>query len=198
MYKKYIVPGLLCMSLAFVVHAADMSATADSSLRQRPDFSGTWLLDKDSSDDLAAKMKEGRKILWASRSILKVRISDMRALVRGAEVLQLNHNDPLLLITADDGPQQQVFTDNRRATKSANGAVQQALTTIGWEADDLVVETIRDGGPRLVQRYRLNADTGKLEVSTEITPPGASAHVTIKRVYDRADTRAVANPDTQF
>ena len=122
-------------------------------------------------------------------------IGDMRTLIEGAEVLDLTHNDPKLLLTADDGPQQQLFTDYRGATVSASGAAQQAVTAAGWEGDVLVLETTRDGSPRLVQRYRLNTATSQLEISAEFTPPGSSGPVLINRVYDRADAQAARNPD---
>lgn len=226
MNRTLFISGLLCLSLILPAHAADEAVMVDAGHRSRPDFSGTWLLDKASSDDPEAKMKEARDMLRASRGVrggmgdgpgrgqgsgmgdghrgggsgspggmLTSPIGDMRALVRGAEVLELSHDDPLLLISADDQPQQRLFTDYRGATVSAHGALQQRVTTAGWETDELVVETTRDGTPRLVQRYRLNADSGSLEVSTEITPPGASAPVSIKRVYVRADAQAATVPD---
>lgn len=81
-------------------------------------FIGVWLPGKDSSDDLAAKMKEGRKTFWALRSILLSRIEDTLALVRGAEILRLRYEDRVLLILANYG-QQQSFTDHRGVTETA-------------------------------------------------------------------------------
>lgn len=107
------------MALTVAEHAADTDETEDSSLNPRPVLSGAWLLDKDSSDDLAAKMNEGRKILWALRSLLLSRIRDTLALVRDAGILRLRYEDRMLLIIADDRPRQQSFMGHRGVTEYA-------------------------------------------------------------------------------
>ena len=220
MNRRYFMSGLLCLSLALPAAATAESVIVESGHRSPPDFSGTWLLDKASSDDPEAKMKEAREMMRESRGMrggmggsfgrgkgggmsdgrqdsgrgsprgmLATSTSELRALINGAKVLELSHADPMLLITADGGPQQRLFTDFRGATVSASTA-QQAVMIAGWEGDVLVVEITRDGSPRMMQRYQLDAGSDQLEVRTVFTPPGSSGHLLIKCVYGRANAQA--------
>ncbi len=219
MNRTFFITSLLYLGLALPVHSAEESSMSEVKHKLQADFSGTWLLDKASSDDPEAKMKEIREMMRESRGMrggmgggfgrakgggmggghqggrgssggmLATSTSELRTLISGAEVLELSHADPLLLITADGGPQQRLFTDFRGAAVSASSSVPQAVTTAGWEGDVLVIETTRDSNPTLLQRYHLNADTGQLEIITDFMPPSSSRNVSIKRFYDRANAR---------
>lgn len=128
----------------------------------------------------------------APRGMPAASAGELRILISGVEVLELSHADPMLLISVDGGPQQRLFTDFRGAAVSASGSVPQAVTTAGWEGDALVIETTQDGNPTLLQRYHLNADTGQLEVITNLMLPGTSKNVSIKYFYDRENVQATS------
>lgn len=128
----------------------------------------------------------------ASRGMPASSASEVRVLISSAEVLELSHADPMLLISVDGGPQQRLFTDFRGAAVSASSSAPQAVTTAGWEGDVLVIETTRDSKPNLLQRYHLKTDTGQLEVITNLTLPGTSLNVSIKCFYDRANARSTS------
>ena len=221
MKRTFFITSLLYLGLALPVYSAEENSMSEVNHELQVNFSGTWLLDKASSDDPEAKMKEIREMMRESRGMrggmgsgfgrangggmggghqgggrgssggmLAASTSGLRSLISGAEVLELSHADPMLLITADGGPQQRLFTDFRGAVVSASSSVPQAVTTAGWEGDVLVIETTRDSNPTLLQRYHLNANTGQLEIITDFMPPSSSRNVSIKRFYDRVNVRA--------
>ncbi|MDD3449148.1 MAG: hypothetical protein PHF72_08990 [Gammaproteobacteria bacterium] len=122
----------------------------------------------------------------------------LNELVSAAGVLELAHKEPELMLSTDRGHSQRLYTDNRGSTISLSGGIHQVVTVAGWENGDLVVETTRDGIPRVVQRFRLIAGAGQLAVITELTPPGSSGPVTIQYIYTRAepDGRSIRDTDT--
>jgi len=223
MNRTFFITSLLYLGLALPALSADEIDMLSGEHRSPPDFSGTWRLDKASSDDPEAKLQEARELMRESRGMrggmgggfgrgnggdMEARrqgggrgvsrgmpvasASEVRVLISSAEVLELSHADPMLLISVDGGPQQRLFTDFRGAAVSASSSVPQAVTTAGWEGDVLVIETTQDSKPTLLQRYHLRTDTGQLEVITNLTLPGTSLNVSIKCFYDRANVRSTS------
>ena len=236
MNRRLLVSTFLCMSFVLPGCASDRSKTIDTGLKTgvgsdagkraetepdstypksgevatllRPNFSGTWNLNKELSDDPRKKVQDAMKSLRNSRSGSSgtkgggrgghraggpaggmtgrgdSQPEDMQALLRASSTLQITHEDPMLLVVTDDGGQQRLFTDFRGASVSAGGGMQQKVTIAGWEHGVLVVETTSNSGPRLIQRYKLNANTNQLMISAEITPPGLAEPVVVNRVYD--------------
>ncbi len=117
-------------------------------------------------------------------------LQGVQALLAAREVLDIKHQDPMLLIITGDGRTQRLFTDYRGMSISASGAIQQKLSTAGWEGNSLVVETTDNNGLRLLQRYQLDAQLFQLKVDTEILLPSQAAPVHIITVYD-ADSAGV-------
>ncbi len=119
-------------------------------------------------------------------------------LISAPRFLELAHQEPELIITRDGERSQRLYSDNRGSTISLSKGVHQAVTVAGWENGDLVVETTRDGIPRVIQRFRLIAGAGQLAVITELTPPGSFGPVTIQYIYTRAepDGRSIRDTDT--
>lgn len=115
-------------------------------------------------------------------------LQDMLLMFDAREALEITHEDPMLLITTEDGRMQRLFTDYRGIAISASGAIRQKLSTAGWEGDILVVETTDNNGTRWIQRYQLNAQSGQLGVSNEIRLPMLEKPVRIDRVYDSVST----------
>ncbi|WP_157606866.1 hypothetical protein [Sedimenticola selenatireducens] len=227
MNRTFFITSLLYLGLALPAHSADEIDMISGEHRSPPDFSGTWRLDKASSDDPEAKLQEAREMMresrgmrggmgggfgrgkggdmearrqgsgrgrgrGASRGMPAASASEVRVLISSAEILELSHADPMLLISVDGGPQQRLFTDFRGAAVSASSSVPQAVTTAGWEGDVLVIETTQDSKPTLLQRYHLRTDSGQLEVITNLTLPGTSLNVSIKCFYDRANARTTS------
>ncbi len=146
MNRTFFITSLLYLGLALPAQSADEIDMLSGEHRSPPDFSGTWRLDKASSDDPEAKMQEARQMMresrgmrggmgggfgrgkggdmearrqgggrGVSRGMSAASASEVRVLIRSAEVLELSHADPMLLISLDGGPQQRLFTDFRGA-----------------------------------------------------------------------------------
>ena len=116
---------------------------------------------------------------------------ELSALMVTAEKLDITHEDPMLLITDENGQRQRLFTDFRDASVSASGGLQQRVSIAGWENTALVVESTMPGGSRRVQNYQIDASTGQLMIITAVSLPEKQA-VSYRLVYDRAKPRADA------
>ncbi|MEW8027716.1 MAG: hypothetical protein AB2792_20185 [Candidatus Thiodiazotropha sp.] len=112
----------------------------------------------------------------------------LQVLFNVSDNLIVEHEDPLFLIITGDGRKQRIYTDNRGASVSISGGMDQKVVTAGWEKNVLVVETTSDSGPRVVQHYTLNTDSFQLVVSTIFKPSESSEVVSINRIYDSVPT----------
>lgn len=109
---------------------------------------------------------------------------EISALIATAEKLDIAHEDPTLLVTDENDQRQRLFTDFRGVSVSASGGAQQRVAVAGWEGAALVVETALNNGSRLIQQYRIDAETGQLVISAAVDLPGMQA-VSYRLVYDR-------------
>ncbi|MEN8179559.1 MAG: hypothetical protein ABFS39_13210 [Pseudomonadota bacterium] len=117
----------------------------------------------------------------------------LRALLNGPETMELTHEEPMLLIVTDDGKRQRVFTDMRGASVSAMGGMDQNVTIAGWEQDVLVIETTTSLHPRLIQEFKLDADTHRLLVRTIVQPLWLAEKIIINRLYEAAEVQMHTN-----
>jgi hypothetical protein len=174
------------------------SDNGSSGQQAKPDLSGHWILNKELSDNpqerIKAALQQARNTKGESSSGRGGRRSGqdssfhkLQALLSASETLILTHKDPMLLIVTDEGRKQWISTDNRGASISANGGMQQKVTTAGWEQDILIVETTSDSGPQLIQQFKLITEMHQLLVSTAIQLPESSKAILINRVYKLAN-----------
>ncbi|SCZ58290.1 hypothetical protein [Thiohalomonas denitrificans] len=117
---------------------------------------------------------------------------DLSALLKALNTLEIAHDDPFLSITDPDGHRRRLFTDFRGASISTSGGLQQQVTVAGWEDDVLVVETTPDSGPRLIQRYRLDAGTTQLVILSEVVIPQLTAPLQVRYVYEPVTSGATS------
>lgn len=205
-------------SVAQVAPASAGSGTVVAASHVKEDFSGSWLLDSDASDDPQEQMRDAMKSMMRAggggRGMgggspgqgrgggmgggqrgrgaaggmdsrgqrTQVEIS---ALAAASPSLVITHEDPMLLIVSEGNRNQRLYTDFRGASVSANGGLDQRVTVAGWEGAVLVVETTTNGGLRLVQRYQLDAATGRLVVASAIHVPEVKP-VSFRLVYSRS------------
>ncbi len=181
--------------------------------QSRPDFSGQWVLNTKASDNPQEKIREAMKALQQARGGGRgmggggrgggmgggrqrrgspdamggrgeIPSGELSALMATAEKLDINHADPMLLITGENGQRQRLFTDFRGASVSASGGLQQRVSIAGWENAALVVESTMPGGSRQVQNYQIDASTGQLMIITAVSLPEKQA-LSYRLVYDR-------------
>ena len=108
----------------------------------------------------------------------------MPELTATPERLDLTHEDPMLLIADENDRHQRLFTDFRGGSVSASGGDQPQAAVAGWEGDVLVVESRMNHGSRLVQQYRIDAETGRLMISSAVGLPNLQ-EASFRLVYDR-------------
>lgn len=186
--------------------------------QSRPDFSGHWTLDAKASDDPQERIKQAMKQArsdgqegmrgggmggggmggkrqgrgsqegkgMGGRS--EMPFDDRAALVATAKTLDITHEDPMLLIADENDRHQRLFTDFRGISVSASGGGQPQAAVAGWEGDVLVVESRMNHGSRLIQQYRIDAETGRLMISSAVELPNLQ-EATFRLVYDRLKPR---------
>jgi hypothetical protein len=179
--------------------------------QSRPDFSGHWTLDAKASDDPQERIKQAMKQARSGGQGMRggggggggmggkrqgrgsqegmggrseMPFDDRAALVAPAKTLDITHGDPMLLIVDENDRHQRLFTDFRGISVSASGGAQPQAAVAGWEGDVLVVESRMNHGSRLVQQYRIDAETGRLMISSAVELPNLQ-EATFYLVYDR-------------
>ena len=179
--------------------------------QSRPDFSGHWALDAKASDDPQERIKQAMKQARSGGQGMRgggmggggmggkrqgrgsqegmggrseMPFDDRAALVATAKTLDITHEDPMLLIVDENDRHQRLFTDFRGISVSASGGAQPQAAVAGWEGDVLVVESRMNHGARLVQQYRIDAETGRLMISSAVELPNRE-EATFHLVYDR-------------
>lgn len=182
-----------CASHAPVTDVSVAPLTLDTEPQARPDFSGHWVFNAKASDDPQEKVKEAMKAMQQAKGggsgmgggsggqgsgmgkgressggmggRNKMPAGEMPELTATPARLDISHEDPILLIADENDRQQRLFTDFRGASVSISSSVQQRVAVAGWEGAVLVVETTMTGGTRLIQRYQIDSETGRLMMS---------------------------------
>jgi hypothetical protein len=187
----------------------DVSASPSSPVvkpQSRPDFSGHWTLDAKASDDSQERIKQAMKQARSGGQGMRgggmggkrqgrgsqeemggrseMPFDDRATLVATAKTLDITHEDPMLLIVDENDRHQRLFTDFRGISVSASGGAQPQAAVAGWEGGVLVVESRMNHGARLVQQYRIDAETGRLMISSAAELPNLQ-EATFYLVYDR-------------
>ena len=193
--------------------SAPVDVAAESTAKnlvERPNFSGTWLLDKSASDNPEEVFKEslakrkrpsffpgggmpGRGSGMGPGGFGRPPIGgmdkrkefDKRPLAElSVDQLEIRHAEPELIIVADQLDKQRIFTDFRGSSISALGGMQQKVVTAGWESNVLVIESRTSGVNVTIQRLRLLANPRRLERVTEIPSPGPEGEsIKIKQIF---------------
>ncbi len=105
--------------------------------------------------------------------------------IQPTEQMEIIYEKPVLNIVQEDGRKRRFYTDNRGASISASGGLQQKVTTAGWEKTDLIIETTSDGGPRIIERYSLDSSLRQLNVAVQVILQNRSAPASYRLVYDQ-------------
>ncbi len=178
----------------------------------RPNFTGIWVLNHSVSDDpkqVLNKMKHGKngppgagkasgsgpggmgrdkpgngRPEGMSRSMDGFRPNKN---VNQPELLKkllinelvIRHNEPLFRINME-----RIYTDLRGSSISVLGGANQSVSFAGWEGNSLVVETTKDNGSKINERFTLLSNPQRLERITEIVLREQKNNtVHIKQIY---------------
>jgi len=110
----------------------------------------------------------------------------LHALLNAPEILELNHEEPLLTFITKEG-QEKVYTDFRSTSVSSSSKLNQKITIAGWENNVLIVENTISVG-RFIQQFKLNPSSGNLWVNTQIITSRLPKPIQFNRVYERLKT----------
>ena len=114
---------------------------------------------------------------------------ELQVLLNSSEVLELKHEEPLLIFITKNGRRQRIYTDFRGTSISAKTDIPQKIVTAGWENEELVIETTLDSF-RLIQRYKLDAESDQLWISSVILISSLPKAVQFNQVYRLTEINA--------
>lgn len=175
----------------------DSTPGSNDTTGHRPDFSGTWTLNPQRSDDakdLIASTQSPRAASMTRPGGAPPRprggtrrgpgSGDANLGILLADVLTIVQQGDLLRIEFTEGQSRTIYTDGRGTSVSAIADSSHVLTIASWEDAALVVETNSSEGPRLVRRYRLATGGQQLEISTRFGWKSGAELSVINQVYD--------------
>ena len=174
----------------------------------RPDLAGQWRLNRDESDDARVKVREamarrrsnrlgargivgggpfgsapvGRAPLGAGprggSGVIDSDAASLRELLNAPETLAITQTPEELSFEDGEGNVLRLRPDGRRV-KREGGEVQVKAR---WNGQELVVESERRDGPKMITSYVADADRRHLPVISRLE--GRMEDVTVRRVYD--------------
>lgn len=206
-------PGAVSAGQVDWTDNASAGATGNSVV-ERPNFSGTWVLDKAASDDPEEVMRSarserrkpsssrgggdagrgpgpgggGRRADTGGAESAAARIRPLSVSL-AEQQLVIRHTEPELVVSSGAGAEQTIYTDFRGASVSAMDSATRKIVIAGWESDELVIEIRKDGGAAVVQRLRILERPSRIERVTEIpAPDGEKGAIQIRQVFNRQDS----------
>ena len=193
------------------------SLQADTSLAaERPDFSGSWQLNEELSENPRDKMVEqmgggrgrggsgglgggmrggggsgGRG--GGSREDIQARLE---ARSQRIEALEILHQDPEFVIGFADGSNRTLYTDGREVSHDLEvGAFESQAK---WKGRSQVVfKSESENGAEITEIYELNEAGDQLFVTTKIEGEERRPDISFERVYDRVVTDVPMQPDSE-
>lgn len=187
------------------------------------DLTGTWKLNREASDDPKQKLEEAARNAPPPSSGGGGRGHGMHhgggsapspdggrpehaagagadgpTLMKGLDVLTIEHHDPKLVITDSLGREHVLSTDGRKVEEE--GARGKSVIEAQWKDGHVVVHWEPEHGPSVTEAYAVTADGTQLTVTMQLDAKGRMPAVTIRRVYDSASpatSTAPASPPTR-
>ena len=197
----------ILLSCAFVVAATSLAATDESS---HPDFSGSWELNEERSDDVREKLRQatrpsaaavrqrGRPAPGAFGSDRQGSESDLEDMVETARIVNIRHQDPEMEISAALPGRQvhlMLYTDGRTFDRPS-GPEETVEASAHWRGGGrLVFDYTIAGGRGVKETWELVAEGTRVLVATEIAAKSLSPAVSFQRVYDRVEIVQWAVPE---
>ncbi len=172
--------------------------------RDVSDFSGTWQLNEDLSEDPRSKMGErmgrggggmgrggggmgrgggGMGRGGGGMGDPEPMRDRMRRMEQGSETVTILHVEPQMTIRTADGRERLIYTDGRKQERT--GGVGPVETRAKWKKDRLIVRDRMETGMTITRTFFYVPEDRHLYVDTEIEGRGPSFR--FQRVYDRTD-----------
>ena len=211
--KTLLQPVMVVFGIAVLVgfttaekpHGADSVAT-----QEEPNIAGTWVLNREDSDDPREEMQEAMQsgggsgggqqggrtrggssgsrptgtrdpgTVGASPEQMERIQRIMQEAARAAQRLVIEQTDSTVVVTTDRG-QRTLFSDDRKIEVTAPSGVEMEIKT-KWDGDKLKVETRWEGGVKVTEEYEIKDNQLNLNMRIETTRP--RMRVRFKLVYD--------------
>ena len=161
------------------------SLQTDTSLAaDRPDFSGSWQLNEELSENPRDKMMEKMRGSGGGggEEEMQTRLQSMAERVQELEIL---HQEPERVIEFADGSSRTIFTDGQVVTDDFAGGVFEGKGK--WKGDSQVVfKSESAAGSKVTEIYELNETGDMLFLTTKMEGDGRRPSISFRRVYDRS------------
>lgn len=177
--------SLVCFALVYAAGVAPQTEAA----AERPNFSGTWRLNRELSDKPQEKLKEAVGKQGGVRGrIMSGRMGQgkMKDRTAMAEVLKITHNDPELQVLGDNNRSIQLFTDGRKLNITTPRG-ESAEATARWQGAQLVVVSQTAKGGELTQTYSLAKDGAQMIVLMKISDQRLGRPIELRFLYDASE-----------
>ena len=191
--------------------AAEAPDGAASVTQDGPDIAGTWILNRDDSDDPQESMQEamqeaneqgagqqgGGRTRGGSSGSRPTGTRDPGAVGASPEQMQriqavmseaaraaqrlVIEQSDSTVLVTTDRGQRMLFSDERKIEATAPNGVDMEIKT-KWDGDKLKVETRWDGGIKITEEYEIKDDQLNLNIRIEATRPRIRARINL--VYD--------------
>ena len=192
---------LWALALSFSIAAARGVLALDL-----PNLSGTWIQNKDLSDDPQKKLQEARgsqgggfrsgRGFGGGRGHAGGRSGDtgsgsdaggagnVQAAFEAMATLRIEHREPELRITDAGGHESVFFTDGRKTEEERSYGGTTKIQA-QWKDGHVQVKLTPERGPRITNTYAVAKDSSQLILTTRLERGHGAPAVEIRLVYDR-------------
>jgi hypothetical protein len=170
---------------------------------EQPDFSGTWKLNQELSENPREKMAEsmskgrggesgargggmgggmrgGGGGHSGGREGMQERLGEREARI---QQIVIDHEDPTFRIRLADDSENTFYTDGRMTEDLEAGLLEATAT---WKKGrHIEIERLSPQGGTITEKYELSDDGSQLFVKTKMEGNGQTPKVSFQRVYDR-------------
>ena len=194
--KRILGLALPYLTLGVLLAVASLAA-------EQPDFSGTWKLNQELSENPREKMAEsmskgrggesggrgggmgggmrgGGGGRGGGREGMEERLGEREARI---QQIVIDHEDPTFRIRFADDSENTFFTDGRMTEDLEAGLLEARANWKKGRRIDIERESPQGGS--ITEMYELSADGSQLFVKTKMEGSGRSPKITFQRVYDR-------------
>jgi hypothetical protein len=111
-------------------------------------------------------------------------IDRLEDLAEGVASLDIDYEKPMLVVL-DAGGRERVLNTAGRTIKVDMVDGRLVIRAKWKQTGTLVVTTNSDFAFRMIEEWKVDADTGRLHITNDIYPVMGLPHITVRRVYDR-------------
>jgi hypothetical protein len=196
---------------AIVVGGVSLGLPALAASADHPDFSGTWELNEELSDNPREKMQEAMEQRMArpmggsgggmggpgagmpDREEMQRR---MREIGKRVRVMKIEHGEAGMIVVYADGNERTLHLDGKKHYRETGRGDLEIKSK--WSGDrEITVKAKTEDGRRVSEKWELAAEGGLLEVTVKIDGDSRRPSFDLKRVYQRSAVEIDADTDEE-